>query len=86
MEREIDKAKRKKIRGRGGVGRERERDERHSGKDQDLSWDCWQFSKRIPILTTATQRDVEVADRCPGRSQPRLTSGRTNILHHHIYF
>lgn len=39
--------------------RERERD---SGKDQDLSWDCRQFSKRIPILTTATQHDVEMAD------------------------
>lgn len=36
--------------------------ERDSGKDQDLSWDCWQFSKRIPILTTATQQDVEMAD------------------------
>lgn len=47
--------------------RERERErQRDSGeekkiKDQDLSWDCWQFSKRIPILTTAAQQDVEMA-------------------------
>lgn len=53
----MEKAKEK----RNGEERDEER-ERDSGKDQDLSWDCWQFSKRIPILTTAAQQDVEMAD------------------------
>lgn len=55
-----------KGRGRKNKMRERKREtERLWGgkkiKDQDLSWDCWQFSKRIPILTTAAQQDVEMA-------------------------
>lgn len=46
----------------GGGRRKSEKEEETLEKDQDLSWDCWQFSKRIPILTTAAQQDVEMAD------------------------
>lgn len=45
--------------------REKERKSvRDSGKkDQDLSWDLLAIlQKRIPILTTAAQQDVEMAD------------------------
>lgn len=32
-------------------------------KDQALSWDCWQFFKRIQTgSVTAAQQDVEMAD------------------------
>lgn len=68
-EKGTEKAEEKRWReeeGRIRWEREKERDRETLGrkkkiKDQDLSWDCWQFSKRIPILTTAAQQDVEMA-------------------------
>ncbi|KAL0966476.1 hypothetical protein UPYG_G00295730 [Umbra pygmaea] len=64
MARSEDKGKEWKERCEDWTRKQREFEE-DSGKDRDLSWGCWQFSKRNPTLTSAVQRDVEMADPAP---------------------